>query len=440
MTELVKGQNAPLSSSDVVIGVDSAAPIDLSALLVTSTGKVRSDADFIFFNQPNGPGVTLRDGRLHVATPQITDDITAVRAVITLEDASGRFGSFAPPVAHLSDPAGNRLATYTITGLGTESVVIAVEVYQRNGQWKVRAVGQGYAGGFADLVTDHGVQVDDAPAPPAAPAPAPAPPAPNYGSPAPNYGSPTPNHASPAPSYGSAPVPGSPAPDYGSPAPSYGSPAPAYGAPPTAPTPAAPTGEVSLSKDRPVSLAKGQKVSLRKEGGVALTTVQMGLGWDPIVKKGLFGTRTRDIDLDASVLLFSGGQALEAVYYGELRSRDGSIVHSGDNLTGEGAGDDEVVHVDLTRVPAHIDNLVFAVTSYQGQTFQEVANAYCRLIDTTTGAELARYVLTGGTPKTGVIMCVIHREGGGWKLRAVGEFFDGKTPSKAVPYATRFLG
>ncbi|MBQ7805659.1 TerD family protein, partial [Rhodococcus sp. (in: high G+C Gram-positive bacteria)] len=178
---LAKGQNGPLDVSDVVVSVQLAAAADLSALLVTSNGKVRSDADFVFFNQPTGPGVQLVPNpggiaSLRVSLAGVPADIEQVRAVITLDDASSNFGRTAAPTARVSDAAGNVLYEYVIDGLTTESIVIALEVYRRQGAWKVRAVGQGYAGGFAALVTDHGVSVDDAPAPPpptpvAAPAP-----------------------------------------------------------------------------------------------------------------------------------------------------------------------------------------------------------------------------------------------------------------------------
>ncbi len=395
MTVLTKGQNAPLPGSEVLVSIDVGAPADLSALLVTDAMSVRTDADFVFYNQPTGPGVDLQNPSnrpvLRVRTHVVPADIHAVRAVITLDDASSSFGRLVAPVAHVTDARGTELFTYTIDGLSSESVVVALELYRRGGGWKVRAVGQGYAGGFADLVRDHGVSVDDAPA--ATPAPTPA-----------------------------APVTPPPAP-----------PTPPAPAPPSAP------GEVSLTKNRRVDLSKGQKVSLRKDGGVALTRIRMGLGWDPIKRGGFFGGRQRDIDLDASVLMFSRGQVADVVYYGSLRSDDNSIVHSGDNLTGQGEGDDEVINVDLTAIHPAIDNLVFTVTSYQGQTFQEVDNAYCRLVDETTGAELARFTLAGGMAFTGVTMAVISRENGEWKLRAIGDGFQGKTPRDAVPHAARHL-
>lgn len=177
-TQLSKGQNGELSVGDVQVSVQVGAQADLSALLVTEAGKVRTDADFIFFNQPTGPGVRLDSNRLSVTLSQIPQDIAQLRAVITLDDSSSSFGQSAAPVATVSDGAGNPLYTYRIDGLASESIVIAVELYRRGPGWKVRAVGQGYAGGFAALVTDHGVSVDDEPqaapaaAAPAAPAPA----------------------------------------------------------------------------------------------------------------------------------------------------------------------------------------------------------------------------------------------------------------------------
>ncbi|MFE7802158.1 VWA domain-containing protein [Nocardia sp. NPDC057440] len=165
-TALVKGQNGPLAVATVVVSVRVAAAADVSGLLVTESGRVRSDADFVFFNQPSAPGVELRAGTpasLVVSFADVPGDITQIRAVITLDDPTANFGHSAPPIAVVGDAAGNALYEYVIDGLGAESVVIALELYRRSGEWKVRAVGQGYAGGFAALVIDHGVSVDDEP-------------------------------------------------------------------------------------------------------------------------------------------------------------------------------------------------------------------------------------------------------------------------------------
>ncbi|WP_197494624.1 TerD family protein, partial [Gordonia sp. 852002-50816_SCH5313054-a] len=166
-TVLSKGQNAPLPAGEIAISVDVAAPVDLSALLVTPDMRVRSDADFVFYNQPTGAGVTLAPatGRqtLRITPAAVPAEIHAVRAVITLDDASSSFGRTPPPIARVFDAAGTELFSFTIPDLSSETVVVAVEVYRRDTGWKVRSIGQGYAGGFADLVRDHGVSVDDAP-------------------------------------------------------------------------------------------------------------------------------------------------------------------------------------------------------------------------------------------------------------------------------------
>ena len=429
-TTLVKGQNGPLSAPTVEITVDLATAGDLSALLVTDSGKVRTDADFVFYNQPSGPGVTLQPGAgigtLSISLAAVPADISQVRAVITLEN--GTFGAVAPPVARVS-AGGQPLYEYRIDGLSSESIVIALEVYRRGGDWKVRAVGQGYAGGFAALVTDHGVSVDDAPSPAAAPPPPPP-------------SQPVQNTAPPSYTRQPTSAPQSP-PQQNFPPPQQAAPQqqPAYNQQPGYAAPAAPAGrpEVSLSKDRPVSLAKGQRVSLNKDGGVALTNIQMGLGWDPVTVKKMFGNRSADIDLDASVVMYADTQVADVAYYGQLTSKDGSIRHLGDNLTGEGEGDDEVITVDLTRVPIHVNALIFIVTSYQGQTFEQVQNAFCRLVDQTNKAELARYTLAGGMPYTGVVMAKVFREGGTWKLQAIGEGITARHAGEALPQLQRFL-
>ncbi|GAD87377.1 stress protein [Nocardia asteroides NBRC 15531] len=160
---LVKGQNAGIAAGEVVLSVRGGVAADLSALLVTAAGTVRSDADFVFFNQPVAPGVRLDGPGIAVTFAGVPAAIEQIRAVITVAAEGDTFGSGSSPVASVADRAGNSLYEYVIDGLDSESVVIALELYRRGDQWKVRAVGQGYAGGFADLVTDHGVSVDDEP-------------------------------------------------------------------------------------------------------------------------------------------------------------------------------------------------------------------------------------------------------------------------------------
>jgi tellurium resistance protein TerZ len=180
-----------------------------------------------------------------------------------------------------------------------------------------------------------------------------------------------------------------------------------------------------------VSLQKGQTVRLEKSGGGTLTRVAMGLGWDVRKGKGLLGIFAKkggDIDLDASCLLFDGSRKMvDQVWFRQLTSKDGSIVHSGDNRTGAGDGDDETINVDLARLPASVQTLIFTVNSFQGDTFDRIENAYCRLVDLTNGKELARYDLTGSGSHTGQVMAKLTRGAGGWDMKAIGERTAGRT-------------
>lgn len=184
-----------------------------------------------------------------------------------------------------------------------------------------------------------------------------------------------------------------------------------------------------------INLEKGQKISLAKEAGGELTSVVMGLGWDAVKKRGFLGFGGGgEIDLDASCFLFDEQNELrDLVYFGQLRSQDGSIQHSGDNRTGEGDGDDEQIAVALTRIPAHIKTLVFTVSNYTGQDFSKVENAYCRLINGQNGQEIARYNLSAQGNHTAQIMAKIYRHNGEWKMHAIGENSQGATPDKIVP-------
>ncbi|MFR9675196.1 TerD family protein [Streptomyces sp. TR06-5] len=184
-----------------------------------------------------------------------------------------------------------------------------------------------------------------------------------------------------------------------------------------------------------VNLSKGQTISLEKSGGGSLSAVRMGLGWQAAPRRGLFGRRTKDIDLDASAVLFAGKEPVDVVFFRHLVSDDGSVRHGGDNLVGGAGrgGDDETIMVDLQQIPAHVDRVVFTVNSFTGQTFAEVENAFCRLLDEATGQELARYTLTGGGDWTAQIMAKVQREGSGWQMKAIGEPAQGRTFQDLMP-------
>jgi stress response protein SCP2 len=189
---------------------------------------------------------------------------------------------------------------------------------------------------------------------------------------------------------------------------------------------------VNLDKGR-VSLVKGSRVSLVKSGAPPLTSVMMGVGWDP-------ARRGKSIDLDASAIAFDGqGRNLALVWFSNLGEFSGALRHSGDNLTGEGEGDDEQIYVDLDRLPGEVVSVVFTITSFRGQNFTEVARAFCRLVDTRTGQELVRYELSSGERHSAVLMAMLRRTPGGpWEMRALGEFHDGHTVKKLVEPASRW--
>ncbi|MDR0621788.1 MAG: TerD family protein [Deltaproteobacteria bacterium] len=182
-----------------------------------------------------------------------------------------------------------------------------------------------------------------------------------------------------------------------------------------------------------LSLVKGQKISLAKESGGGLSQVIMGLGWDPVAEG-------EEIDLDASCTLFNENkQVVDFVSFQSLTSKDGAITHTGDNLTGEGEGDDEQIVVNLAEVSANVKYLVFTVNSYSGQSFDNVDNAFCRLVDSGSGKEIARYTLTEGGPNTAMIMAKLYRHQGEWKMHALGEPTDGYVVEELVPDMLKIL-
>jgi tellurium resistance protein TerD len=172
-----------------------------------------------------------------------------------------------------------------------------------------------------------------------------------------------------------------------------------------------------------VSLSKGGNVSLTKEAP-NLTAVLVGLGWDARTTTG------SDFDLDASALLTNAdGKVLSDqhfVFFNNLKSPDGSVEHTGDNLTGEGEGDDEVINVDLTSVPGDVAKIVFPVSIYEAearqQSFGQVRNAYIRVVNQADGNELARYDLSeDASSETAMVFGELYRHGAEWKFRAIGQ-------------------
>lgn len=178
-----------------------------------------------------------------------------------------------------------------------------------------------------------------------------------------------------------------------------------------------------------ISLTKGASLSLTKPDGSALTKVRLGLGWDAVKKRGLFGGGGGEIDLDASAILFDAKKnVVDMVWYGQLQSRDGSIRHSGDNLTGDGDGDDEQIVVDLSKVSSTVQSIVLVITSYSRQSFDKIENVFARVVDLTNGEnEVTRYDLANGGNHTAKIVATISRAATGWTIKAVGDSANGRT-------------
>lgn len=191
-----------------------------------------------------------------------------------------------------------------------------------------------------------------------------------------------------------------------------------------------------------LTLSKQQTISLEKTAGSALTSVSLGLGWDA-AKAGFLGKlmgSSAEIDLDAScILLDKDLKPIDLVWFRQLQSRDGSIKHSGDNRTGDGDGDDESIRVDLQRLPASVQHLVFTVNSFTGQTFEKVENAYCRIINAGNNAELARFNLSERGRHTGIVMASLTRQNGGWDFKAIGSTTNGRTADDLVSLAVQAL-
>ncbi|GGY81351.1 TerD family protein [Pseudoduganella plicata] len=191
-----------------------------------------------------------------------------------------------------------------------------------------------------------------------------------------------------------------------------------------------------------VNLTKGQKISLDKEAGSTLTRVVMGLGWDAVKTKGFlgFGSKGADVDLDASCVLFDeSNKPLDVVWFRQLKSRDGSVSHSGDNRTGAGDGDDEQISVNLQDVPPNVKAIVFTVNSFTGQSFAQVENAYCRLMNADGGKEVARFNLSVQGQHNAQLMAKLYRHNGEWKMHAIGENGAGRTFDELLPQITQHL-
>ncbi len=382
MSALQPGEKRPLSQTTLELRVQHDLPgLDLSLFALDGERQMAGDESIVFYNNPALPGGGVV-GRFGEREAHFSIDLTRLGAVERLMLTASHDQWPLKRAGRLrAEIAGMSFEPLAV--FENEKAAMLLEVYRHRGEWKIAAIGQGFSGGLADLINYFGGEVAQPPAP--------------------------------------APV---------------SSPAPAPARPP------GPAASVSLLKvvslNKSISLAKGERVSLRKEDGAPdLRQVSMGLGWDAASGKG-------SIDLDAGCLLFDEQfKHLETVFFMRLTSSNKAVRHSGDNLTGEGEGDDEVIEVDLTAVPERAAHLVFVVNSFSGHNFGGVKRAFCRLFVTSTKQELVRFDLSGGEATTGMLMSRLSRspgpEGSGWHMTALGLTAPGMTARGSIKRAQQEL-
>jgi tellurium resistance protein TerD len=192
----------------------------------------------------------------------------------------------------------------------------------------------------------------------------------------------------------------------------------------------------------PVSLSKGGNVSLTKEAP-GLTEIVVGLGWDARSTTGA------GFDLDASALILGANGKVRSpadfIFYNAPSSSDGTVVHAGDNLTGQGEGDDEQIAVKVATMAADVDKIVFAVTIHDAekhsQTFGQVSNSFIRVVNSANGSEIARYDLSeDASIETGMVFGEVYRNGAEWKFRAVGQGYANGLAGIATEYGVNIGG
>ena len=196
-----------------------------------------------------------------------------------------------------------------------------------------------------------------------------------------------------------------------------------------------------------IELSRGDEMALTRADGTPLGKLTMGVGWDKQPGAGaLSGANTPDVDLDASAIQYAGDQLFDLAFFNHLETRDGSVVHLGDNISGRGEGDDEQITVDLQHVYPRVDTMLFMVSSYQGHSLEWVRDAYCRIVDEDDG-EIARFTLTEGVPRTGFMLAKMFRESGadpsdgtrGWRLKAIGQGIAVTVPTESLDVLARFV-
>lgn len=185
-----------------------------------------------------------------------------------------------------------------------------------------------------------------------------------------------------------------------------------------------------------VSIVKNSRVSLAKSSGNPLSRLFIGAGWDPIKKEGGFFSRllsSDDVDLDLSLVLFDvNGDVIDLVWFQKKKSNCGNVIHSGDNLTGDGDGDDEVIKVNLNGLSENVKAIGVTINSFSSHNFGDVENCYCRVLDQ-NHKELVKFDLQELHDKKAVFVAAIVRNGDDWEFEAKGAPSNGRTVLDSIP-------
>lgn len=391
---LQKGQKAELTKGrhkvcKLLVGLGwrtgEKLSLDTAAFLLGENRRVAREEDFVFYgNLRHTSGSVEHKGgtantvgcpdmeQISVNLPLVPENVNYIAITATIYDAESRqqnFGQVADAYIRIADEeSGQELLRYNLgNNFSVETAIIVGEIYRHKGEWKFNAVGGGYKGGLAALCNSFGIEVaeDEGNSPP----------------------------------------------------------------PPTAKRQSeSPVLRPGLTA---VNLKKGQKISLEKRDGSGLKRVLVGLGWDPAnpTGSGIIESLTGNIDCDASAFLCTDGYIAEnsdIIYFGRLQHKSGAVKHMGDNLTGEGEGDDEQIWVNLAQLPRRYDKIVFVVNIFHffktKQHFGMIKNAFMRIVDAETGRELCRFSLTDDySGMKAVIFGELYRREDKWLFAPIGK-------------------
>lgn len=377
--KLTMGANITVPNTVLDIKVNCGIDADFSAFRLYSNGKTKNDDDFIFYGQKqslDGTVKLLSEGKNAHFIVNLTQLPLTVDKVAFSVTLDGHYKISSLQTLSIDVAKNDSVIAHCPVEIESrqEVALILGELYRRNNEWKFRFIDQGFNGGLKPLAVFYGVVIED-----------------------PSKNTPTSNNH-------------------------------------------------DIPRTSAVILQKNQKVSLKKEFGDKLSKINIGLGWDPVKHNSSsyfwnkdYNDDDHEIDLDAScIMLDSCKNIADVVWFGKLQSRCRSISHSGDNLTGEGEGDDEIILINLDEIPSKVDMLVFTINSYSGQNFNNIENASVRVLDQNK-KELVRFNLSEKGAHTGMIIASMKRQNSDWDFKAHGIIANGSTYRDTLPIIKREL-